>query len=176
MAVPFYERALGIFARLTDRLAVWYRYPFLLAMPTLVGHRVNMRANNLSDTERDPALLKPAGDLNGRDQRQADGSYNDLGCPWMGMAGARFGRNMPIGETYGESRRSYTSPIRGRSSAASCSRAADVRAGAASQRARPGVAPVHGARLAEPWRRRTTKADPHKFPLPPGDDWPTPRR
>ena len=33
---------------------------------------------------------------------QADGSYNDLGCPWMGMAGARFGRNVPISDTHGE--------------------------------------------------------------------------
>src|SRR5262245_16512797 len=71
-------------------------------MPTLVGHRVNMREHNLSDTERDPSLLEPQGGLSPRDQRAADGSYNDLGCPWMGMAGARFGRNVPIGDTFGE--------------------------------------------------------------------------
>src|SRR5262249_2387524 len=71
-------------------------------MPTLVGHRVNMREHNLFDTERDPSLLKPLGGANPRDRREADGSYNDLGCPWMGMAGARFGRNVPITDTFGE--------------------------------------------------------------------------
>jgi len=95
VAIPLRERLLGRFARLTNRFRVWYQLPFLLAMPTLVGHRVNMREHNLSDTERDPSLLKPQGDLSPRDQRAADGSYNDLGCPWMGMAGARFGRNVP---------------------------------------------------------------------------------
>jgi hypothetical protein len=149
VAVPFYERALGVFARLTNLLRVWYRHPFLIAMPTLVGHRVNMRANNLLDTERDPSLLQPKGDLNRRDQREADGSYNDLACPWMGMAGARFGRNMPIAETL------WRRPV-GNIRAQSARRqpraleARDIRAGAASQRAGAGVAAVHGARLAEP--------------------------
>ena len=96
MAIPLRERLLGRFARLTNRFRVWYRLPFLLAMPTLLGHRVNMREHNLSDTERDPSLLKPLGGASPRDQRAADGSYNDLGCPWMGMSGARFGRNVAI--------------------------------------------------------------------------------
>ena len=75
-------------------------------MPTVLGHRVNMREHNLSDTERDPSALKPGGGDSPRDERSADGSYNDLGCPWMGMASARFGRNVPIGDTYGEKPRS----------------------------------------------------------------------
>ena len=52
MAIPLRERLLGRFARLTNQFRVWYRLPFLLAMPTLVGHRVDMREHNLSDTER----------------------------------------------------------------------------------------------------------------------------
>jgi hypothetical protein len=103
---------LGRFAELTNRFRVWYRLPFLLAMPTILGHRVNMREHNLSDTERDPSALEPLGGANPRDQREADGSYNDLGCPWMGMVGARFGRNVPIGETTARSRPISTSPIR----------------------------------------------------------------
>ena len=102
MATPLRERLLGRFARLTNRFRVWYRLPFLLAMPTIVGHRVNMREHNLLDTERDPSVLHPNGGAQPRDQRTVDGSYNDLGCPWMGMAGARFGRNVPIDATYGE--------------------------------------------------------------------------
>jgi hypothetical protein len=96
------ERALGLFARLTSRFRVWYRLPFVFAIPTLLGLRVNMRQQNLFDTERDPSLLVPGSDADQRDIRQADGSYNDLGCPWMGMANARFGRNVPIAETFGE--------------------------------------------------------------------------
>ena len=70
MAIPLRERLLGRFARLTNRFRVWYRLPFLLAMPTLVGHRVNMREHNLFDTERDPSLLKPLGGANPRDRRE----------------------------------------------------------------------------------------------------------
>src|SRR5262249_60992021 len=99
VAIPLRERLLGRFARLTNQFRVWYRLPFLLAMPTLVGQRVNMREHNLSDTERDPSLLTPKGGPSPRDQRAADGSYNDLACPWMGMARARFGRNLPIADT-----------------------------------------------------------------------------
>jgi len=61
VAISLRERLLGRFATLTNRFRVWYRLPFLLAMPTLVGQRVNMREHNLSDTERDPSLLKPQG-------------------------------------------------------------------------------------------------------------------
>src|SRR4030095_5612557 len=88
--------------RLTARFGVWYRLPFLPAMLAIVGHRGNMRAHNLSDTERDPSTLEPCGGDSPRGERAVDGSYNDLACPWMGMTGARFGRNVPIGDTYGE--------------------------------------------------------------------------
>jgi len=98
VATPLYERLLGRFAELTNRFRVWYQLPFLIAMPTVLGHRVNMREHNLSDTERDPSALKPAGGDSPRDERSADGSYNDLGCPWMGMASARFGRNVQEGK------------------------------------------------------------------------------
>jgi hypothetical protein len=60
----------------------------------LLGLRVNMRKHNLFDTERDPSLLKPKPGGEARDIRQADGSHNDLGGPWLGMANARFGRNL----------------------------------------------------------------------------------
>jgi len=50
-----------------------------------------MREENLYDTERNPLQLNPRQTVP-RDQREPDGSFNALGCPWMGMAGARFGR------------------------------------------------------------------------------------
>jgi hypothetical protein len=102
LPLPSYEGLFGYFARLTNRVRVWYRLPYLLAVPTLIGHRVNMRRDNLFNTERDPSVLTPGGADTPSDQRTADGSYNDLGCPWMGMKNARFGRNMPIIETHGE--------------------------------------------------------------------------
>ncbi len=95
------DRILGVFASVTGSIRVWHRWPFLIAIPTLAGTRVNMRARNLFDTETAPAN-PPRPDVNVRGQRTADGSFNALDTPWMGMAGARFGRNVPINETFGE--------------------------------------------------------------------------
>ena len=102
MAVPQRERALGWFARAMDRIRVWYEWPPLIAIPMMLGYRAIMRELNLYNTEREPSLLKPQKTSNPRDYREPDGSYNDLDCPWMGMAGARFGRNVPIEATVGE--------------------------------------------------------------------------
>lgn len=96
------ERFLGLFARLTSRIRPWHRWPFLVAMPTLAGIRVNMRESNLFDTETSPRPAVSPAAVDVRNQRTADGSYNDLGEPWMGMAGTRFGRNVPIPDTFGE--------------------------------------------------------------------------
>jgi hypothetical protein len=141
-------------------------------MPTIVGHRVNMREQNLSDTERDPSLLEPRPGANGHDQRQADGSYNDLGCPWMGMAGARFGRNVPIGDTHGELPPELYEP--------------NPRQVSRDLLARRSFVPVpHLNVLVPAWLQfmvhdwlshggGDTKTPPHRLPLPSGDDWPSP--
>ena len=169
MATPLRERLLGRFAELTNRFQVWYQLPFMLAMPTIVGHRVNMREHNLSDTERDPSLLKPGAGANGHDQRTADGSYNDLGCPWMGMAGARFGRNVPISDTHGEQPPELYEP--------------NPRQVSRDLLARRSFVPVpHLNVLVPAWLQfmvhdwlshggGDTKTPPHRLPLPPGDDW-----
>ena len=171
MATPLRERLLGRFAELTNRFQVWYRLPFMFAMPTIVGHRVNMREHNLSDTERDPSLLKPGAGANGHDQRTADGSYNDLGCPWMGMAGARFGRNVPISDTHGEQPPELYEP--------------NPRQVSRDLLARRSFVPVpHLNVLVPAWLQfmvhdwlshggGDTKTPPHRLPLPPGDDWPS---
>ena len=44
---------------------------------------------------------RPEGDRHLR-TRTLDGSYNDLAVPTMGTIGARFGRNIPLGNTYPE--------------------------------------------------------------------------
>jgi hypothetical protein len=101
MASTLPDRAFAAFARVTSAFAVWHKWPFLLAIPTLAGLRVILRERNLFDTETaPPATPAPGADVRG--QRTADGSFNSLDTPWMGMAGARFGRNAPINETFGE--------------------------------------------------------------------------
>jgi hypothetical protein len=172
VATPLRERLIGRFARLTNRFRVWHQLPFLIAMPTILGHRVNMREHNLLDTEREPSLLHPKGDLEPRDQRTIDGSYNDLGCPWMGMAGARFGRNVPIDATYGEQPPRLYEP--------------NPRLVSRALLARKSFIPVeHLNMLVAAWLQfmvhdwlshggGDTKTPPHRLPLPPGDDWPAP--
>jgi len=109
MAAGLGDRILSAFARVTSALAPWHKWPFLIAIPTLAGVRVIMRQRNLFNTETAaPALDPPAEDVKGH--RTADGSFNSLELPWMGMAGARFGRNVPISETFGEAERSLLEP------------------------------------------------------------------
>jgi hypothetical protein len=85
-------------------LLPWYRLPTWLGLANLSELRKTLRAENLYDTSRidtdgghehAPIPLKEAGSevLCGR---TADGSYNDLENPRMGMAGTRFGRNIPL--------------------------------------------------------------------------------
>ncbi|MDX0411604.1 peroxidase [Sinorhizobium medicae] len=104
MAFTWYERLLGRFARATSARRVWYRWPFPIAMASLVGLRSTMRERNLFDCETAPLPADPPRpDIKVLSEgRTVDGSYNDLGAPRMGMAGARFGRNVPISETFGE--------------------------------------------------------------------------
>ena len=102
-----------------DRRFGWDRLPRLLGVPTLVGLRIRLREENLYDTG--PGGAKPAADGGPRDARTADGSYNDLESPAMGMIGARFGRNVPLAGTHPEPIcRACSTPIRA-SSAAACS-------------------------------------------------------
>ena len=81
----------------------WYKLPTLLAVPILIEMRNKLRAENLFDTEeppmkqRDPSapVLEAA-----KEARLIDGTWNDVGCPAMGAAGRRFGRNFPLEHTF----------------------------------------------------------------------------
>ena len=72
-------------------------------MPRLIEIRDQLRKENLHDTEEPPLAAAPSIPANLapelREARTADGTYNDLRCPHMGRAGARFGRNVPLGYT-----------------------------------------------------------------------------
>lgn len=101
-ASAWLDALLGGLARASARVAVWYRWPFPLSLAIIVGHRTNLRRGNLTDTETAARSPVPPPGVDVRGARTADGSFNDLERPWMGMAGTRFGRNMPLEATFGE--------------------------------------------------------------------------
>ncbi len=81
----------------------WHKLPLPLALLQLVQFRDELRENNLKDTAQiadKEKLPNPQPSLDGRHlvARTADGSFNDLAKPEMGMAGTRFGRNVPLAE------------------------------------------------------------------------------
>jgi Animal haem peroxidase len=92
-------------AHTIDRFWGWDRLPVPVGLLVLVGLRDVLRRRNLVDTsgERavnadkagpaDPAFLV---------SRTLRGTYNDVEHPRMGMAGSRFGRNVPIDKTWPE--------------------------------------------------------------------------
>ena len=83
-----------------DRRFGWDRLPLPLGVFTLAGLRTRLREQNLYDTG--PGGVRAAEHGGGRDVRTADGSYNDLDSPAMGMIGARFGRNVPLDRSFPE--------------------------------------------------------------------------
>lgn len=82
-----------------DRRVGWDRLPTAAGLAVIGGLRVRLRQRNLHDTSRLPATnlppIEPPSPRH-RVNRTADGTYNDLNDPRMGMAGARFGRNIPL--------------------------------------------------------------------------------
>ena len=70
-------------------------------MLELIDIRDQLREENLHDTEH-PPLPQHTGPVDEihRIARTTDGSWNDLKCPMMGAAGTRFGRNVPLAETF----------------------------------------------------------------------------
>ncbi len=83
---------------LLDRRFGWDKLPLPVSLAVLVGLRNDLRRSNLHDSNRLPTdplapLPAPPGDVS---IRTLDGSYNDLDDPRAGMAGTRFGRNIPL--------------------------------------------------------------------------------
>ena len=79
----------------------WFELPYTGAAKQLVEIRDELRDKNLHDTEDPPleASSEPAPPAQYA-TRTNDGTYNDLRCPRMGSAGVRFGRNVPLEETF----------------------------------------------------------------------------
>ena len=90
-------------AEFVDRKVGWDRLPVPLGLAVIPGIRDVLRARNLYDTSGEPAVnLPPVAPPTPqvRTTRTLDGTYNDLDDPRMGMAGSRFGRNVPVEATY----------------------------------------------------------------------------
>ena len=80
----------------------WYDLPRAVAGIRLYRDRDVLREKNLFDTEEpplEPSSAPPAG-AEAYNVRTSDGTYNDLKCPRMGSVGMRFGRNVPLAETF----------------------------------------------------------------------------
>jgi hypothetical protein len=111
MARPSSYRS-GIFWTVYDKLAQrmdqrtgWDRLPLPVALVVLAGVRNVLRRSNLVDTRTIPAVdTPPIAPPNPRNatERTIDGTYNDLDDPAMGMARARFGRNVPLEHAWPE--------------------------------------------------------------------------
>ncbi len=81
-----------------DRKWGWDRLPVPVSLVVLIGVRNELRRKNLYDTDTlSAANVPPVSPPTADDTvRTFDGTYNDLKSPQMGMAGARFGRNVPL--------------------------------------------------------------------------------
>jgi Animal haem peroxidase len=86
-----------------DRRFGWDRLPRPLGLLTLFGLRKRLRQRNLFDTglpAASPELIEKAADPSYLSRRSVDGTLNDLDSPRMGSTGTRFGRNVPLDETF----------------------------------------------------------------------------
>ena len=90
-------------AHTIDQRVGWDRLPPPFGLAVIVGLRSVLRKLNLHDTSGQPAVNRPPippPDPRYAVIRTADGTHNDLDQPGMGMAGSRFGRNVPVERTF----------------------------------------------------------------------------
>ena len=91
------QQFLDVAYRIINVFVRWDRLPTLLAAVNFTVFRDRLRAHNLHHTGY--GVLTPDKWKPGYERwRSADGSYNCLAHPRMGMAGTRFGRNVPLAE------------------------------------------------------------------------------
>ena len=86
-------------AQAVDHKVGWDRLPLPAGLAVLIGVRTILRQQNLHDPSTVVPRNGPTAPPRTPDHlvnRSVDGSHNDLDFPDMGMAGARFGRNIPL--------------------------------------------------------------------------------
>ena len=169
-----FERAFDSAVEKIDQKHPWYELPEPLGLTELIGIRDTLRQENLKDTSRlpaiDPAQPRPF-EERFESERTPDGSWNDLVHGEMGMAGTRFGRNVPIEDTWPDRPRMLDPSPR------EISRRLMTRD--------HGLIPASaGNALIASWLQfmlhdwvkhgASPKDDPWVIPVLPGDDWPEP--
>jgi hypothetical protein len=100
-------------AQKLDSTYRWDKVPTPLGLLILMGLRNILRQQNLHDTTHEPAINQPAVEpmqASYLTARTSDGTHNDLNNAAMGMAGSRFGRNIPIEYTFPESEPAILTP------------------------------------------------------------------
>ena len=105
---PLVRRAFVATVERVDHAYAWHRLPTPLGLLALIAIRTKLRERNLHDTGSDLALPQPSLTIAGERHltaRTADGTFNDLAAPWMGSAGTRFGRNVPLTHTFPDTER-----------------------------------------------------------------------
>ncbi len=109
----FFWRTARDWAEGVDTKVGWDKLWKPKGLLVLVFLRDTLRRDNLHDTgvvpTTEPAPIDPPRDEH-RSNRTVDGSYNDLEKPRSGMAGARFGRNIPLEAVTTESREEMMHP------------------------------------------------------------------
>ncbi|HLJ66764.1 MAG TPA: peroxidase family protein, partial [Chloroflexota bacterium] len=101
---------LGRLVTAIDHRYGWHRLPWPAAILMLDVMRTTLRRENLHDCETEEPAPPPVEGTRHLTARTPDGSYNDLAHPCMGMAGARFGRNIPLDRTIPEREPSILEP------------------------------------------------------------------
>ena len=157
------------FCEKVDHTVGWDKLPTPLGLVTLIGIRNTLREQNLYDTTPARSAL-PTPPAPGRylDVRTGDGTYNDLQCLVMGSAGTRFGRNVPLRDTWRESDPDVLHP--------------SPREVSLSLLTREEFTPAKTLNLlAAAWLQfmirdwfshgKSQKDDAWQIPLPPGDNW-----
>jgi hypothetical protein len=111
-------RLFGETAEKIDRAVGWDRLPVWLSAVTLTGLRHVLRRENLHDTVPAgvPEAAPPPPNPRHRHRIRATAPFalstapTTREHPRMGSAGTRFGRNVPIGETYPDKENRLLSP------------------------------------------------------------------
>jgi hypothetical protein len=95
-------RAYSALAQLIDHRLGWDRLPRVPGLAVILGLRTVLRQQNLHDPSTRVPIVDPPPVPPRTPQhlvaRSIDGTHNDLDHPDMGMARARFGRNVPLDE------------------------------------------------------------------------------
>ena len=161
MRNPLVEANKALFGQV-NKVREWHKLPRPLALLNLRAFRDELRELNLYDTEPSPEGngAPPAEALEELPKyRTYDGSRYDPANPRMGMAGARFGRNHPLGITVPEeppklmtpSPRAVSTKLLVRDSFKPATTACRPSAGQCAASAGAGAPPF---RRAPPWRSR----------------------